>query len=138
MGAKDRFHRVVRVALEKEGWKITADPLSLKFGDAQIYIDLGAEKILAAEKGEEKIAVEIKTFANDSVMFAFHIAIGQFINYQVALENLQPSRLLYLAVPQEIYDTFFQSLLAQTVMEKYQIRLIVYDPENEVIVEWLT
>jgi glucose-6-phosphate 1-dehydrogenase len=71
-------------------------------------------------------------------MFGFHVAIGQFINYQVALENLEPSRILYLAVPQEIYDTFFQSLLAKSVIQKYRIRLIVYDPKNEVIVEWLT
>lgn len=85
MSAKDIFHDVVRVGLEKEGWVITADPLSLKFGDSQIYIDLGAERILAAEKGDEKIAVEVKTFASDSVMFSFHLAIGQFINYQVAL-----------------------------------------------------
>ncbi|MBP0014188.1 MAG: XisH family protein [Roseofilum sp. SBFL] len=138
MSAKDRFHHVVRVGLEKEGWTITADPLSLKFGDSQIYIDLGAERILAAEKGEEKIAVEIKTFASDSLMFGFHLAIGQFINYQVALENLEPSRILYLAVPQEIYDTFFQSLLAQSVIQKHQIKLLVYDPPNEVIVRWIT
>ncbi|HBQ99436.1 MULTISPECIES: XisH family protein [unclassified Roseofilum] len=138
MSAKDRFHDVVRVGLEKEGWTITADPLSLKFGDSQIYIDLGAERILAAEKGEEKIAVEIKTFASDSLMFGFHLAIGQFINYQVALENLEPSRILYLAVPQEIHDTFFQSLLAQSVIQKHQIKLLVYDPPNEVIVRWIT
>ncbi|MDJ1168429.1 XisH family protein [Roseofilum sp. BLCC_M154] len=138
MSAKDRFHDVVRVGLEKEGWTITADPLSLKFGDSQIYIDLGAERILAAQKGEEKIAVEIKTFASDSLMFGFHLAIGQFINYQVALENLEPSRSLYLAVPQEIYETFFQSLLPQSVIQKHQIKLLIYDPPNEVIVTWIT
>jgi hypothetical protein len=115
--------------------QFTADPLSLKFGDTRIYIDLGAEKILAAEKGEEKIAVEIKTFASASIVFDFHLAIGQFINYQVALENKDPTRSLYLAVPQETYDSFFQSLLAKTVVNKYQIGLIVYDPESEVIIE---
>jgi hypothetical protein len=137
MPAKDIFHDAVKYGLQKDGWTITHDPLSLKFGDTRIYIDLGAERILAAERGEEKIAVEIKTFASDSVVFDFHVAIGQFINYQVALENKDPSRVLYLAVPQEIYDTFFQSLLATSVIHKYQIRLIVYDPENEVILEWL-
>ncbi len=136
--AKDIFHDVVCSGLEKEGWTITDDPLFLRFGDAKIYIDLGAEKLLAATKDDEKIAVEIKTFVNDSVMFGFHVAVGQFINYQVALENLEPSRILYLAVPQVIYDTFFQSLLVQSVIEKYQIKLIIYDPENEVIVKWLT
>lgn len=138
MAARDLFHNAVRNGLQKQSWIITADPLSLKFGDTRIYIDLGAEKIVAAEKGEEKIAVEIKTFANDSVVFDFHVAIGQFINYQVVLENKDPDRTLYLAVPQEVHNTFFQSLLAQSVIQKYQIKLIVYDPENEVITKWLT
>lgn len=137
MAARDLFHNAVRNGLQKESWTITADPLSLKFGDTRIYIDLGAEKIVAAEKGEEKIAVEIKTFTNDSVVFDFHVAIGQFINYQVVIENKDPDRILYLAVPQEVYNTFFQSLLAQSVIQKYQIKLIVYDPENEVITKWL-
>ena len=138
MSAKDLFHNAVKSGLQKENWTITDDPLSLKFGDTRIYIDLGAEKILAAERGEEKIAVEIKTFASASVVFDFHLAIGQFINYQVALDNKDPTRLLYLAIPQEIYDSFFQSLLAKAVVIKYQIGLIVYDPESEVIIEWLT
>ena len=138
MAAKDIFHDAVKHGLQKDGWTVTDDPLSLKFGDTRIYIDLGAERILAAERGEEKIAVEIKTFASGSVVFDFHVAIGQFINYQVALENKEPDRLLYLAVPQEIYNTFFQSLLATSVIQKHQIRLIIYDPEMEVIVKWLT
>ncbi|MEO0348663.1 MAG: XisH family protein [Cyanobacteria bacterium P01_A01_bin.15] len=136
--AKDIFHDAVKRGLESAGWTVTDDPLSLKFGDTRMYIDLGAERILAAERGEEKIAVEVKTFASDSVVFDFHLAIGQFINYQVALENKQPDRLLYLAVPDEIYGTFFQSLLAKSVVQKYQIRLIIYDPETEVILEWLS
>ena len=107
--AKDIFHDAVKRGLESAGWTVTDDPLSLKFGDTRMYIDLGAERILAAERGEEKIAVEVKTFASDSVVFDFHLAIGQFINYQVALENKQPDRLLYLAVPDEIYGTFYQS-----------------------------
>jgi XisH protein len=138
MAARDLFHNAVRNGLQKESWLITADPLSLKFGDTRIYIDLGAEKIVAAEKGGEKIAVEIKTFANDSVVFDFHVAIGQFINYQVVLDNKDPDRTLYLAVPQEIHNTFFQSLLAEAVIKKHQIKIIVYDPEDEVITKWLT
>ena len=111
MAAKDLFHDAVRTGLEKEQWTITDDPLSLKFGDTRIYIDLGAEKVLAAEKGTEKIAVEIKTFASDSVVFDFHVALGQFLNYQVVLENKDPDRRLYLAIPEEVYNTFFQSLM---------------------------
>jgi hypothetical protein len=129
---------MMRIALEKDGWIITDDPLFLRLGEAKIYIDLGAEKLLAAIKADQKIAVEIKTFIDVSPMFAFHVAIGQFINYQVALDQLDPSRILYLAVPEVIYQTFFQSILVQSVIEKYHINLIIYDPEQEIIVKWLS
>jgi XisH protein len=138
MSAKDLFHNAVRNGLQKENWTITDDPLTVKIGDTRIYIDLGAERLLAAERGEEKIAVEIKTFGGVSVMFDFHVAIGQFINYQVALEDKDPDRRLYLAVPQEVYDSFFQSLLAKAVIQKFQIGLVIYEPESEVITQWLT
>lgn len=137
MSARDIFHEAVKKGLKKQGWKITADPLKLKIGDTRIYIDLGAEKILAAEKGEEKIAIEVKTFIGDSVLFNFHVAIGQFINYQVALEKKEPERTLLLAVPEEIYKTFLQSELAQSVLTKYQIPLIIYNPKTEEILQWI-
>ena len=62
--ARDIFHDSVKEALVKEGWKITADPLTFKIGKIQIQIDLGAERLIAAERGTEKIAIEIKTFGN--------------------------------------------------------------------------
>jgi hypothetical protein len=60
MAAKDIFHDAVKCALEKEGWLITNDPLFVRFGGLDMYIDLGAEKVLAAERNQEKIAVEVK------------------------------------------------------------------------------
>ena len=51
MPARDKFHDSVRNALIKDGWTITDDPLTLKFGETELYVDLGAEKVLAAIKG---------------------------------------------------------------------------------------
>ncbi|MFN6465680.1 MAG: element excision factor XisH family protein [Nostoc sp. DedVER02] len=48
MAAKYIFHDAVKRALEREGWLITNDPLLLRFGGLDMYIDLGAEKVLAA------------------------------------------------------------------------------------------
>lgn len=78
MAAKDRFHSVVRIALEKEQWIVTDDPLRLEVGGTKFEIDLGAEQLLAAERGTEKIAVEIKTFLSDSPLTDYHAALGQF------------------------------------------------------------
>jgi len=77
MPAKDMFHDLVKRALQQDGWVITHDPLFIEWGEAEIYVDLGAEKLLAAEKGQQKIAVEVKSFLAPSVMSEFHTAVGQ-------------------------------------------------------------
>ena len=92
MPAKDIFHDAVRNGLEKEGWVITEDPLEIEIGGVEMYIDLGADRILAAERGVEKIAVEIKSFVGTSNISQFHTAVGQCFNYQIALEIQEPER----------------------------------------------
>ena len=109
MPAKDLFHQLVRTALEQEGWTITHDPYHIDLGFVDLYIDLGAERLIAAIKDNEKIAIEIKTFLSASTISEFHTAIGQFINYRIALEAEESDRILYLAIPSEVYKRFFQS-----------------------------
>jgi XisH protein len=110
MSAKDIFHDVVKAALQREQWIITHDPLRFKFGDVNFQIDLGAERLIAA--------------------------LGQFLSYRIALLEREPNRILYMAVPLETYQTFFQLDFTQKAIEAYQILLIVYDPNNEVLVKW--
>lgn len=136
MAAKDAFHEAVKSALKKDGWRITHDPLYINFAEVELYIDLGAEQLIAAEKEQEKIAVEIKTFLKPSAISEFHTALGQFINYRFALKADDPERTLYLAVPREIYDTFFIRQFIQLIIREYQLKLIVYDTVDEVIVRW--
>jgi hypothetical protein len=137
MAAKDRFHAVVRTALEKEQWNITDDPLRLEVGGTKFEIDLGAEQLLAAERDQEKIAVEIKSFLSDSLLTDYHIALGQFLNYRLALEISDPTRTLYLAVPIDAYEAFFKREFAQLSVERYQIKQIIYEPNQEVILQWI-
>ncbi|KHG42216.1 XisH family protein [Dolichospermum sp. UHCC 0684] len=136
MSAKDIFHDAVRKGLEKESWVITDDPLRIRSGRVDMQIDLGAERIIAAEKGEEKIAVEIKSFVSSSNISEFHTALGQFLNYRLALKKQQPDRFLYLAVPQGVYETFFNLPFIEEVIDHFQLSLLIYDPNNEVISLW--
>lgn len=137
MSKKDLFHNAVRQALEKEQWHISQDPLELEWEEVKVKIDLAAEKIIAAEKGENKIAVEIKSFISPSPISEFHTALGQFLNYRLILEIQEKDRQLYLAIPFDIYMTFFQSTLAQTIIQRHQVKLIVYNPNTEEIVRWI-
>ena len=100
MPARDKYHDCVRNALIKDGWTITKDPYTLKWGTKDLFVDLGAERILAAEKGAEKIAVEIKSFTGPSEMADLEQALGQFTLYGAILDEQEPDRKLFLAVPE--------------------------------------
>ncbi|MCC5646438.1 XisH family protein [Nostoc sp. CHAB 5824] len=136
MSARDLFHEAVKNALQKENWIVTDDPLKIEFEEVTFKIDLGAERLIAAERAGEKIAVEIKSFASNSAVRDFHTALGQFLNYQIALEEKEPERQLYLAVPVDAYETFFQTRLAQIAVRRHQLKLIIYEPIMEMIVGW--
>jgi gamma-glutamyl:cysteine ligase YbdK (ATP-grasp superfamily) len=138
MSRKDAFHDVVRHALEKDGWTITHDPLILRYELGNLYIDLGVEKVFAAERAGQKIAVEVKSFLKNSAVSEFHTALGQFISYRILLAEQYPEYVLYLAVPMDTYTSFFATQLVQGIMQSQQLKLIVYKPEQEVIEQWLT
>lgn len=135
--AKDIYHNNVRTALEKDGWTITDDPLTLKFGSRGVFVDLGAKKMLAAERGGETIAVEIKSFVGKSPVKDWENAIGQYTLYHKIMSRLDPDRKLYLAITQEIYASFFAEDIVQVVLEDGVIKVIVVDPIQEVITRWI-
>ena len=86
MSAKDKFHETVKTALQKDRWIVTHDPYPLQAGSFNLAINLGAEKIIAAEQERRKIAVEIKSFRSPSRIADFYSALGQFISYRSALK----------------------------------------------------
>lgn len=58
-------------SLVKDGWTITHDPYTVKYGGVRVHADLGAEKLIAAERGPDPIAVEIKSFIGASPVHDF-------------------------------------------------------------------
>jgi hypothetical protein len=134
MPARDRFHEAFKNALIREGWTITHDPLQIKVGKLDMNIDLGAEKVIAAEKEGRKI--EIKSFLGVSALNDLYLAVGQFVVYRRAMKREQPDRKLYLAVPAEVGRSFFSMPLLQDVVAEDKIAVIAFDPNLEVITSW--
>ena len=135
--AKDIYHDTVKTALEKDGWTITNELFKLTIGSRSVYIDLGAEKLLAAEKEGRKIAIEIKTFSSPSPVNDLENALGQYILYRDALKRTQPERILYLAISNEVYLDFFQEEIAQMVVENQHLKLIIFDANKAEVVKWI-
>lgn len=136
--ARDKFHDLVKMGLENEGWMITDDPYKIKFARIKFQVDLAAERIIAAEKDDEKIAVEIKSFLNPSTVTDFYGALGQFLSYRLVLKQVEPERTLYLAVPLDTYEDFFTSKFVQLTINEYQLNLIIYNSVQGGLVQWIS
>jgi hypothetical protein len=91
-------------------------------------IDLGAERVIGAQKGSEEIAVEVKSFVGQAAISVFHEALGQYKNYLFVLEETDPNRDVYLAVPHDSYTSFFSKDFIQKVIRRESVKMIIYDP----------
>src|SRR2546427_10004372 len=97
MPKQDVFHQLVKDALTREGWTITHDPYPLRYGEHNLFVDLGAEAPIGAEKDGRKIAVEVKSFLGRSEVSDLERALGQFLLYRFLLARAEPDRSFTLA-----------------------------------------
>ncbi len=136
--ARDKFHSNAREALVKEGWNITDDPLRIPIDGSYLEIDLAAEKVFAAEREGQKIAVEVKSFLNKSFMADFHEAMGQYLDYRSALEDVEPDREVYLAVPESAFGHYmFQGRFIQKRLKEENACLIIFNSLQNTIIKWI-
>ncbi len=138
--AKDIYHDLVRNALENEGWTITHDPyyLQLGLGRKKVAADFGAEKFIAAEKGVQKILVEVKSFISSSNINELHHSVGQFDFYALLLEQIEPERIPFLAMPKDAYEDLIREPIVELFLKRHHVQLIVFDIQNPIIYQWLT
>jgi hypothetical protein len=137
MPKRDIYHYAVRRAIEKEGWDVTDDPMQITWEEKDYSPDLGAERIMAAQKGTIKVAIEIKSFIGQNFSFDFYEAMGQYDSYFYALADLEPDRTVWLAISEFAYKKFFSKKYVQRLIALKKIPLLVVDTDNEIVVEWI-
>jgi XisH protein len=135
MPAKDLYHETVKTALIKDGWTIT--PLPLRVGKRDLFVDLGAEKLLIAQRAQLKIAVEVKSFISPSPVADLEQALGQYLLYEDLMRIQYPEHILYLAVRSTIYETFFQEEIVQIVLTSRHLNLLIFDETQKEILQWI-
>ncbi len=139
MPAKDLFHDTVKIALQKDDWTVLRENFRVQVDDEglALFVDLEAQKLIGAEKNGKKIAIEVKSFQEPSNLYQFHLALGQFLNCRSALREIMPDYQVYLAVPQEAYNSFFQIGFIQKRIEEHNLKLLIFCPNQEEIVLWI-
>ena len=139
MPAKNIYHDAAVDALKTDGWTITHDPLTLRVGDRDLHVDLGAERLpIGAEKAGARIAVEIQSFRSPSGVADLQQALGQFLMYQLILADQDPERVLYLAVPRTVYDGILSEPIGERMITGARMRVMVFDPVRREVVEWIS
>lgn len=137
MAARDKIYEPVLKALDNDQWTITDDPLILGYEEIRGLVDLGAERIIGAERAGEQIAVEIKSFIGASVVQDIEGMLGQHALYQWLLKKLELQRKLYIAISEPVYLTIFQGKAVQELIQELKIALVVVDLAERRIVKWI-
>jgi hypothetical protein len=93
---------------------------------------------LAAEKGEEKIAVEVQSFLSLSPLRDLEEAVGQYQVYRILLARKEPERLLYMAVPRGVHQTLLSDQFGQLIITELKVRLLVFDARKGRVIRWIS
>ena len=133
----DIIHNAVKNALINDGWVITDDPYIIQYRRTTLYADLGAERPIAAERDNQKLVVEVKSFVGTSKIQDLKEALGQYDIYRYLLEETAPDRRLYIAVSAVVYKSFFTQDVVQLILSKHRLPLIIVDTEREEIEQWI-
>jgi hypothetical protein len=137
MPSRDIIHRATVVALKKDGWEITADPLTVRYDDLTVYADLAAEHTLGAQRGGRRIAVEAKSFVGSSLIRELEMAVGQFAVYRALLNKVDPDRELWLAAPHEIVDQLLRRPAFKLIVAHCRLSLLAIDQRIEEVQRWI-
>ena len=101
-----------------------------------LYADLAAERAIAAEKDNQKIAVEVKSFVGKSETADLEQAIGQYFLYRWIMDRQDPDRILFLAVPETIYRQLFEGVKGEILLSDGRLKVFGYSTEKEEIIGW--
>ncbi|NEO69826.1 element excision factor XisH family protein [Moorena sp. SIO3H5] len=147
MPSKDTIHNRVKQAIINDGWQITNDPYVISYGERFLFIDLGARdslnleetesQLIGLEQDNAKIAIEIKTFRNQSPVVDIEKAIGQYTLYKLLLTQVDPERIIYLAITEQTYNEIFDEPLGRLVIEELPLNLIIIDVVQLDVKQWI-
>jgi XisH protein len=138
MPSRDVIHDSVKQALIQDGWQITDDPYVISYGDRFLFVNLGmTSQFIGARRDKQQLAIEIKSLQGRSVIAELEQAIGQYVLYQLLLAQVDPDRLIYLAISEQTYGEIFQEAIGQLVLNDLPLNLLVVDVEQSEVKQWI-
>jgi hypothetical protein len=141
---RNSFHH--QTGYSCEGWEITDDPYVISYGERFLFIDLAAKlnasdsiagRVIGAKRGKKRIAIEIKEFRGNSAIADLEQAIGQYVLYQMLLNQVDPERELFLAVPDTTFDEIFSEPIGELVICELPLKLLIVNVGTVKVTQWI-
>lgn len=137
MPIRDSIHEPVKQAFIKDGWEITYDPYVISYGERFLFVDLGASSMIGIRQGTKDIAIEIKEFRGQSQIADLEQAIGQYTLYRLLLNQVDPEREVYLAIPEETYNDIFSEPIGKLAIAQLSLKLVIVNLAKQEISQWI-
>ena len=137
MPIRDSIHEPVKQAFIKDGWEITYDPYVISYGERFLFVDLGASSMIGIRQGTKDIAIEIKEFRGQSQIADLEQAIGQYTLYRLLLNQVDPEREVYLAIPEETYNVIFSEPIGKLAIAQLSLKLVIVNLAKQEISQWI-
>jgi len=134
---RDSIHEPVKQAFIKDGWEITYDPYVISYGERFLFVDLGASSMIGIRQGTKDIAIEIKEFRGQSQIADLEQAIGQYSLYRLLLNQVDPEREVYLAIPEETYNDIFSEPIGKLAIAQLSLKLVIVNLAKQEISQWI-
>ncbi|MCB0846627.1 MAG: fatty-acid oxidation protein subunit alpha [Bacteroidetes bacterium] len=137
--ARDIIHEAIREAIERAGWNVTNDPLTIDLTEDDTYfdIDLGAERETSEGVTQKVLAIEIKSFIRSSVINAFHEALGQYLNYQAAIHEQGLDYELFMAISEDGWERLSSFKFIQRRIKQFKLQFILVNIQKKEITKWI-
>jgi hypothetical protein len=137
MPNKDIYHDVVVHALVKAGWEILRQQHYISVGTSltnqrRLFIDIKAQHA----SREIIVLIEVKSLENSPVHELMEM-IGQYVVYRTALDFLNDSTPLYMAIPEKAYHEIITHPLGEQSLQVIPVQLLIYEPEQEELRQWI-
>jgi XisH protein len=70
-------------------------------------------------------------------VYDFHLAVGQFVDYRIALKMKEPDRILFVGITEDTYEDVFELPFPQMVIQEIGMKIKVVNRELNKVVKWI-
>ena len=133
-----KIKAIIHPAEEGRYWaEVPALPGCITEGDSLEEVTHNLKDAIKGWLAVANESYEIKSFIGTSEVEDLKNALGQYVLYEKIIKRQLLDRTLYLAIRENTFNSLFHQEIGQILLEEKTLKLIIFNPDNEVITQWI-